>query len=176
MVKHTSLGLFGFAWGLLGMCLLLLTAIVRLGAIALTLLDQQLEMQHWLALILFVGFMAYSEGYKGFQASFSPRFAARLRHLLTSDSALHILTAPLFCMGFYHTTRRRLISAYALTTMIIGFVIIAQSIPQPWRGILDAGVVIGLLWGLLSLVYFAALALHQATFTYSAELPAQTSR
>jgi len=38
--------------------------------------------------------------------------------------------------------------------MIIGFVIIVKSLPQPWRGILDAGVVVGLTMGCFSILYF----------------------
>jgi hypothetical protein len=171
--KHTSsiLGLIASLWAICGFTLLILTAITRLSAIALDTFHYKLNWYHWAALVFSVVVMAYSEGYKGFQLKFSPRFAARCRHLRHEATWLHTLLAPFFCMGFFHTTRARKIISFSLTLMILGFIQIAHWLPQPWRGILDAGVVTGLAWGLISLFYFLQQAFFSPRFAHSPELP-----
>jgi hypothetical protein len=47
---------------------------------------------------------------------------------------------------------------------------------QPWRGIIDAGVVLGLTWGMVSIVLFAAVAFGTGRFDYPPDLPEQKSR
>ncbi len=105
--------------------------------------------------------MAYAEGYKGFHLAFAPRVVARARYLAQHPKAHHLLLAPLFCMCFFYTTRRRQLISIGLTCMVLGFVFIARELPQPWRGILDAGVVVGLGLGIISIVYFLISALGQ---------------
>ena len=51
------------------------------------------------------------------------------------------------------------------------FIIIAHQLPQPWRGILDLGVVVGLSWGLISILVYSWIALTQEDFPHSPELP-----
>lgn len=165
------MGLIGSLWAVSGFTLLLLFAIIRLTAIALDSLSYSLHWYHWAALLFSVIFMAYSEGYKGFQLKFSPRFAARCQHLHQHPTSLHVILAPLFCMGFFHTTRARKIATFVLTLMILCFIQIAHLLPQPWRGILDMGVVTGLAWGLISLLYFLQRAFRSGQFEHSAELP-----
>jgi hypothetical protein len=74
-------------------------------------------------------------------------------------------------MGFFHATRRRLITSFALTAGIVALVLAVRVLPQPWRGIVDTGVVVGLAWGLLSLIAFSAQALGAAKFAPSPEVP-----
>ena len=66
---------------------------------------------------------------------------------------------------------RRLMVSYLLTIMIIILVLIVHGVDQPWRGIIDAGVVIGLAWGLLSMLYFIVLAFVANNFACSPEVP-----
>lgn len=167
----TLLGRFGAAWGIAGVCLLLVYALYRLSGIAVDAFALELLWYHWLVLISNSVFMAYSEGYKGFQQGFSPRVAARARHLLHHPRLLHVLLAPLFCMGYFHTTRKRLIVTYGLILGILVLILIFQQLSQPWRGILDVGVVIGLGWGLLSLIWFSFQAMASKSFRYSPEMP-----
>ena len=127
------------AWGIGGVLFLLIFAIFRLAPTALELENSDMSEVHWLALVFSVIYMAYAEGYKGFHLGFAPRVVVRARYLATNPRPLHVLLAPLFCMGYIYATRRRQILSIALTTMIICFVLIARSIPQPWRGIVDAG-------------------------------------
>ncbi|MDA0279025.1 MAG: hypothetical protein O3C29_01070 [Proteobacteria bacterium] len=127
---------------------------------------------HWLALAFSVIYMAYAEGYKGFHLGFAPRVVVRARYLANNPRPLHVLLAPLFCMGYIYATRKRQILSFALTTMIICFVLIARSMPQPWRGIVDAGVVVGLVIGVLSIAYFLIISSNDpARLTISAEVP-----
>jgi len=57
-------------------------------------------------------------------------------------------------MGFIHATRERMILSISLTLMIVCFVFAVRMLPQPWRGIVDAGVVTGLLLGVGSIFYY----------------------
>ena len=160
------------AWGIGGVLLLLIFAIFRLAPMALELENSSMSMVHWLALAFSVIYMAYAEGYKGFHLGFAPRVIVRARYLADNPRPLHVLLAPLFCMGYIYATRKRQIISFALTTMIICFVLIARSIPQPWRGILDAGVVVGLSLGVLSIAYFLIISSNDpARLTISAEVP-----
>ena len=139
---------------------------------ALELEESSMSQVHWLALAFSVIYMAYAEGYKGFHLGFAPRVIVRARYLADNPRPLHVLLAPLFCMGYIYATRKRQIISFALTTMIICFVLIARSIPQPWRGILDAGVVVGLSLGVLSIAYFLIISSNDpARLTISAEVP-----
>ncbi|MBK1829383.1 hypothetical protein JIN77_01480 [Verrucomicrobiaceae bacterium R5-34] len=126
---------------------------------------------HWIALVLFAFFMAYYEGFKGFQKKYSPRVAARVRYLRDQPDTLRSLLAPLFCIGYFHANKKTLIKAYVLT---IGIALLVRSMnycPQPWRGIVDLGVMIGLSWGLIAFWIFAYKALTQKEFNYSPETP-----
>jgi hypothetical protein len=126
---------------------------------------------HTIALSLVVLFMAYVEGYRAFQQGFSPRVAARARYLQHHGCLSHLIFAPLFCMGFFHATRRRQVTSISVTAGIILLVLLVRLLDQPWRGIVDAGVVVGLAWGLVSLAVFGFQALTAGTFPYSPEVP-----
>jgi len=139
---------------------------------ALELENTSLNSYHWFALVFSVFYMAYAEGYKGFHLGFAPRVVVRARYLAENPRPLHVMLAPLFCMGYIYATRKRQILSIALTIMIICFVLIARSMPQPWRGILDAGVVVGLSLGVMSIAYFLVLSSHDpARLSISAEVP-----
>ncbi len=165
----------GFTWGVGGVLLLLLFAIYRLAPMALALEDSTMTLLHWTALAFFVAYMAYTEGYKGFHHGFAPRLVIRAIYLKNNPRILHVLLAPLFCMGYIYATRKRQIISIGLTLMIICFILIARILPQPWRGIIDAGVVVGLSIGIISITYFIFLAiLNPQAIEISAELPDDT--
>lgn len=170
------MGLIGFGWGLGGVLTLLLFAIYRLTPMATELLRLSLTSLHWLALVFSIFYMAYAEGYRGFHKSFAPRVVARARYLRNNASPLRTLLAPLFCMGYIYATRRRMILSISLTLMIVCFVIIVRMLPQPWRGIVDAGVVTGLLLGVASILYYLIQsAIRPESLTVSPEVPGVTS-
>jgi len=136
---------------------LLLFAVYRLLPMALELEHISLSLWQWAALFFSIIYMAYAEGYKGFHQGFAPRVVLRASYLQSNPRLLHIILAPLFCMGYIHATTRRKLFSFGLTLMIICFVLIARQLPQPWRGIVDAGVVVGLLFGVMSILYFMVL-------------------
>jgi hypothetical protein len=121
--------------------------------------DYALTALQWAALILFTPYMAYAEGYKGFHLNFAPRVIVRaltLREVSPRSSKLVlVLLAPLFCMGFFHATRRRMLISWLVTSGIVLLVLAVSHIAQPWRGIIDTGVVTGLVLGIASLLWHA---------------------
>ncbi len=127
---------------------------------ALELVTLELQPLHLGALAFSVLYMSWAEGYKGFHLGFAPRVVARASYLRAHPRPLHVLLAPVFCMGYIHATRRRKLLSFGLTSMIICFVLIVRMLPQPWRGIVDAGVVTGLAQGIGSILYFLGLKLR----------------
>ena len=169
-------GSFGALWGVTGVVLLLGSAVYRMTPLALAAFTAPFRWHHWLALTACVLFMAYAEGVRGFQQRFSPRVAARARYLREHPRFFHVICAPLFCMGYFHTTRRRQIVSLSLTAGIFVLVLVVHRVPQPWRGIIDAGVVAGLAWGVVSLLWYAVAALTRKEFPYPPEVPGQESK
>src|SRR5687768_4998838 len=127
--------------------MLLVQAIYRLVPYALDALAHALGPLELAGLVTWVAFNAYSEGYRGFHKMFSPRVIARARALDADPRPLFVALAPLYCMGLIHATKRRLIVSWTLTLGIVAIVVIVRMVEQPWRGIIDAGVVVGLAWG-----------------------------
>jgi hypothetical protein len=167
------MGLFGAIWGLTGVLLLLGSAVFRLAPLAIDAYSYDFFWYHWLVLFLVLLFMTYAEGYRGFQKGFSPRVASRALYLKKNPRLLHVLFAPLFCMGFFHASRRRKITSFSVTSGIIVLIVLVRFLDQPWRGIIDAGVVVGLAWGLISLIIFITEAFGSETFAYSPDVPDQ---
>lgn len=164
------LGTLAVVWGLVAIGVLLGQAIYRLTLISLVGLSMPLCWYHWAVLAGWTLFMAYGEGYRGFQKSFSPRVAARAAYLLRHATVLRALLAPLFCMGYFHIERRRQIVVISVTLTVIGFIIGAHYLPQPWRGIVDLGVVIGLAWGVIALGVFTVQA-FTGRLSHAPEVP-----
>lgn len=158
-------------WGFGGVVALLATAIVRLSRVSFEAIGMGLGAAEWLLLVVFTAFMVYSEGIRGFQQAFSPRVAARARHLRDHPRPVHVLLAPLFCMAFFHTTPRRRRTTWILTIGIIILVWFFKQVAQPLRGILDAGVVAGLTWGVATLLFFGFQAWTDDGFDVDPALP-----
>jgi len=155
---------------------MLVFAIVRLAPMAFELIDYPLSVLQWALLILSVSYLAYAEGYKGFHKSFAPRVVVRANYLLKHPRLVTTILAPVFCMGFIYATRKRMVTSMALTTMIICFVLIVRLMPQPWRGIVDAGVVVGLFLGVSSIIYYLIqFFVRPESLTFSPEVPGDPS-
>jgi len=148
------LGHFRYFWGISGVIAILVFAIYRLAPKFFAMWDYPLGIWHWLAFLLFVPYMAYAEGYRGFHLAFSPRVVVRANTLKQPSSVLLTILAPLFCMGYFHATKKRMITTWCLTFGITILVILVRLAPQPWRGIVDGGVVVGLSLGVLSILFF----------------------
>lgn len=168
-IKH--LRLLAAIWGVGGVVLILLVPIYRLSITAWQAMSgSELQFYHWMLILANVIFMAYSEGYQGFQQGFSPRVAARVRYLREQASLLNGVLAPIFCVGYFGTTRKRQMVVITLSLMLIVVVKVVAMFPQPWRGIVDAGVVVGLLWGLVSFLFAVKVAFNCDDYLKDAEL------
>ncbi len=153
--KASLAGKLTATWAVVGITLLLTQALYRLYPMVDNMLKEPLQWWHWALIVCWMGFMGYSEGYKGFQKAFSPRFGARARWLkYYPGGVLRTVLAPLFCMGFFGATKKRKIVAWVLNIGIVFIILIIRQLYQPWRGIIDTGVLLGLSWGLLSVLYF----------------------
>lgn len=156
---HPVLGAFALLWGAGGFFALLSYALARLGPLVADSFNLPWGGLHWGLFAINLLAMAWYEGYKGFQLSYSPRFGARCEYLFRHATVRQALLAPLVCMGFIHAPRRRMIAAWALTVAIVVIILLYRQLPQPWRGILDAGVVVGLAWGMAATAWHVIAAL-----------------
>ena len=147
-------GIIGSIWGFVGVSLILLHGITCVYPYVVTLDFSKMFWYHYLSLIISIIFLGYAEGYKGFQLSFSPRVAQRLKLVFKNPSFVNVVLSPLFCMGFFGISKKRMKITYILTITIIFLIIIIERISEPWRGIIDTGVLVGLSWGLLSFWFF----------------------
>ncbi len=155
---------FAVAWAILGWSAVLAYAIVRLSAVAADAWQFDFTLPQWLVLMVNSLLMLWAEGYRGFQRRFSPRAAARVLHLYRAASPLQALLAPAFCVGLVGATPRLLRTTWIGTGLIVLAVLVVQRLPQPWRGIVDVGVVLGLSWGLLSFLQMTAAALRGGVY------------
>jgi len=169
--KHTTTsGVIAVIWAIFGLLALLGFACWRLSAYTIDSFSMPLNWMHWVVFVAWTIFMAHGEGYKGFQKKFSPRFAARCKYLSHSTTTLQLILAPLFCMAYFHAPKKRVIATFALTIMIIIFIFAFRLIPQPWKGLLDFGVVFGLAWGAVSTLYYCFKAFTDDAFTWDNEV------
>jgi hypothetical protein len=162
------------AWGVAGVVAILISAIARLTPLALEpVLAYTMTTLQWAVYVLWSVFNGYVEGYRGFQKGYVPRVVARAFWLGEHPRPLLVLLAPFFCSGLIHATRRRLITSWCLVFGIYGIVQLVRMLEQPWRGILDAGVVVGLAYGTLALVVAFARVLAGAAIRVSPQVPEQ---
>lgn len=175
------LGVVAACWAVFGLCGLLLFAIVRLSMVVAEGADVPWDWRHWAVAAANAAFMAWSEGYRGFQLRFSPRSAARVKWLLHHASGLSTVLAPVFAMGYFNATPRRMVGVYGLTVFVVGAIVVVHALPQPWRAALDIGVIIGLAWGVASFLWSLKRTFAAPGFPVSPELadgaaPLRTSR
>jgi hypothetical protein len=159
-------------WGVLGFGVILFRAIWSLTPMALAPIRAgSMTALHWALYLGWLLFMVYSEGYKGFQRKLAPRLVARAMYAATHPRPVLVVLAPLFCMGLFHATRRRLISSWCVLIGITVLVVLVRQLDQPWRGIVDGGVVAGLLWGLTAILWFLVRALQGHPMPVPSEVP-----
>ena len=53
---------------------------------------------------------------------------------------------------------------------VVGFVVLLRFTPQPWRGIVDAGVVVGLSWGVVTILVYWTRAARGSELPVPAEV------
>ena len=166
------LGGIAACWACVGVIGLLAFAIARLSLVVAAGLEVHWGWPHWLGACVNAAFMGWSEGYRGFQLRFSPRSAARVKWLAHHPSPLRTALAPLFAMGYFQATGRRMIGVYALTFFVVVAIVVVHRLPQPWRAALDVGVIIGLAWGAASFLWSLQRTFAVQGFPVSPELPA----
>ena len=170
----TLLGVVAACWATVGLGALLLYAIVRLSIVVADGAMATWDWRHWAVAAANAVFMAWSEGYRGFQLRFSPRSAARVKWLLYHAATVSTVLAPLFAMGYFNATRRRMVGVYGLTAFVVGAIIVVHALPQPWRAVLDVGVIVGLAWGVASFLWSLKRTFATAGFPVSPELAETT--
>ncbi len=168
-------GRIGAIWGVLGISALLVWAIFRLFGYAAVATHMSWAWYEWAFFIFWMAFMLYGEGYKGFQRGFSPRVVARAVHLAYYPVWWHVLLAPLYCMGYIHATRKRRIVSISVTSGIILLIIGVHQLPQPWHGIVDIGVVSGLIYGVLAMWVYAFNVIVGRGIDHPADVPSPKS-
>ncbi|MEQ1825522.1 MAG: hypothetical protein ABL921_06230 [Pirellula sp.] len=166
-------GYLGAIWGVSGAMALLGWGVARMVPHCLDAMHDTLGIHHWIVLVLWTVFMAYSEGYRGFQRGFSPRVAARALYLRKRCTGFRLLMAPFFCMGFFDAPRRRRITVFVLVVAIALLVILFRLLPQPWRGVLDFGVVVGLSWGVAATLFYFIQYFFAENVPFDAEVPTE---
>jgi hypothetical protein len=169
----TGIRALGVVWGVAGIGAVLLYAATSLGSYAVQALAAGLGPLHWLLLAVNTAFMAWAEGYRGFQLRFSPRVAARALDLYEHPTGLRLLLAPLFCVGYFGATARLQRTVWLGTGLILLAVLAFNRLDQPWRGILDAGVMVGLMWGTASLAWATWATFRGRRALVAAEVPAE---
>ena len=151
----------------MGVAAFILRALVSLTPIALEPMQNgSLTTWQWVLLGGWVMFNLYAEGYRGFHRRFSPRVVARAMELGDNPRWFRVLFAAPYCMGLFRAPRRVLITSWVLLFVIMGVVVFVRQLAQPWRGIIDAGVVVGLGAGLLSMLFLFARAIADKASGY----------
>ena len=163
-------------WAILGVGGILLQAIIKLYPLAVQpIVQQDLSIIQWLFFGLWSIFMVYTEGYRGFQKAFSPRVVRRAWTLHRKSPRLHIIVAPLYSMGYFYASRKRKLVSWILTAGIVGVVLIVKVLPYPYRNIVDAGVVLGLSYGLVTLLVISVQAFLGSLPDVNPDLPEENA-
>lgn len=157
------------AWGVVSVVYIVMKGLKKLVPIALQPFSRgDFTPIHWAMYGGFSLLMAYAEGYKGFQKKFSPLVVKRALTLDARGGAgspferpgfLRLLLAGPYSMGLFHATKKRKTVSWVLTTGVVCLVQMVKRLPYPWRSIVDAGVVVGLTYGTLSICMIWARAL-----------------
>ena len=143
-------GTAGALWAIGGVAALLLWAVYRLAVIAVAAFEYPFGWRHWATLAAIIPFMAWSEGVRGFQKRFSPRVAERATTIRSRPTLARVALAPLFAAGYFGGGRRERLGVYSGSLGILVLIALVHRLEQPWRGILDVGVVVGLSWGTIA--------------------------
>ena len=124
---------------------------MQLGRRAFVTVSHGLEPLEWLALaIVTIGFV-YGEGVRALERRWVPRMVTRAAELNPGAPRLHRVFAPLYAMSLIGAERGPVVRAWLGAAAIVVAVLVVRGLPEPWRGIIDAGVGAALLWGLLAI-------------------------
>jgi hypothetical protein len=135
----------------LGLLAMLVEALVRLTTLAWEGVVVQFELLPASVAVVWCGLNAWLEGYRGFQKRFVPQALDRA-FSIDPKSKLEVVLAPLKVLGVWRTERKVMRRAWIMVAGISLLVLAVKQLPQPWRGVIDAGVVVGLGWGTAALL------------------------
>jgi len=148
-------------WAVAGAIAPLASAVIKLTPRTVEALQwPELGVVHIAFAVIWTGWMVYAEGYRGFQGGFAPRVAARAMHLGRDPnrSLVSVILAPAYAIGLFGARKRTMIVAWTVIVLVVIAVLIVQQMTQPWRGLVDLGVVAGLAYGALSVLWFTVRA------------------
>jgi hypothetical protein len=133
----------------------------RLGERALLTVHEGLSAPQWALMLLSITAFGYGEGYRALHRRFFPHVIARASELAhRGERGLRgYLTAPFYVVSLVQADKRALMRAWIGALLIVCAIFIVRAMPEPYRGIVDAGVAVALAIGLGSLVlgYVAAV-------------------
>jgi hypothetical protein len=162
--RAPSWGVSSFGLGVVA--LTLAEASVRLGVRAVLTVHAGLTAAQYALLALSVIAFGYGEGYRALHRSFVPHVIERATTLARSDQRglRSWLTAPLYMLCLVQAEPRVLRRGWLSVFLICCAVVIVREVPEPYRGIVDAGVAVALGIGLFSLIcgYIAAVRSKQS--------------
>lgn len=150
------------AWALLGVALVFLYAIVRLGMTGYAAVRAGLTPFEWIVLVVLAFAFVYGEGHRAIQRRWVPRLIERVRDLPRRGFLLRLL-APLFGLSLIGGPRSDLVRGWSLAAGVTLAVFVVRALPGPWRGIVDAAVAAALTWGLVALVVNAPRAFRRVS-------------
>lgn len=138
-------------WGVLGMLAILAEALARLSVLAWEGVVVEFAPVPFAVAVVWCAVMAWAEGYRGFQKRFVP---AALDRAFSIDgrSKVEVVLAPLKVLGVLGAEPKVRRRAWLMVVGISALVMAVKQLPQPWRGVVDAGVVVGLAWGSVALL------------------------
>lgn len=139
------------AWGVLGVVLMLAEALMRLTRLAWEGVVVQFQPLPFAVAVAWCLINAYAEGYRGFQKRFVPQALDRA-FSIDPSSVAEVVLAPLKVLGLWRTDAKAMRRAWIMVLGISALVFAVKQLAQPWRGVIDAGVVVGLGWGTVALV------------------------
>lgn len=168
--KQRIIAMVTMFWVVTGVSILLGGAIVRLTPHAFESFNGGLTVWQWILAGAWLVYMLVTEGYYGFQKRFSPRFAARCWYVVNDGRIVERLLAPIFCMGYFGSIRKRILTIWILTIVIIILIVGVRLLPQPWRGIIDLGVVAGLFYGLITVYLYLIKTVNLGKYISDPEL------
>lgn len=142
-------------WAVLGVFVVLLQAMVALGARAVATVAAGLAPLEWAALAALTAVFVYGEGARAIGARWVPHVLERARRVAEHRRPVYVALAPLYAMGLVGGTWREGLIAWAGVAAVVGAVLIVRAFPQPWRGITDFAVAAALGWGAAVLLFRA---------------------
>jgi hypothetical protein len=115
-------------------------------------MSTELTWTQWFWMGVSVTAFAYGEGYRALHRRFSPHVIARACELASERQSLrNWLQAPLYLLCLVRARRAAMLRGWLSVALILLAVVAVRQLPEPYRGIVDAGVAVALAIGLWSL-------------------------